>query len=100
MDHRLRGRYLLIPARGALYGVLIGLEIDGQLVLGAVNLPALNELVYAARAFGCFWNGAPARVSRRSERVNEMLIIPAIDLLRAGVCASHRGRKDECTPPH
>src|SRR6266487_2374755 len=46
-----------------LYAVLIGLEIDGESVLGAVNLPALNELVYAARGLGCFWNGETARVS-------------------------------------
>jgi len=46
-----------------LYAVLIGLEIDEQSVLGAVNLPALGELVCAARGAGCFWNGEPARVS-------------------------------------
>ena len=42
-----------------LYAVLIGLEIDDEPILGAVNLPALNELVYAARGLGCFWNESP-----------------------------------------
>src|SRR6266568_8229342 len=46
-----------------LYGVLIGVEVDDEPVLGVVNLPALNEVVYAARGVGCFWNDAPARVS-------------------------------------
>jgi len=46
-----------------LFGVLIGLEAEGEMVLGAANLPALNEIVYAARGLGCFWNGEPARVS-------------------------------------
>ncbi|HZG52825.1 MAG TPA: inositol monophosphatase family protein, partial [Pyrinomonadaceae bacterium] len=32
-----------------LFGVLVGLEADGETMLGVVNLPALNELVYAAR---------------------------------------------------
>jgi len=46
-----------------LYGVLIGVEIAGEPILGVVNLPVLSELVYAGRGLGCFWNGEPARVS-------------------------------------
>jgi histidinol phosphatase-like enzyme (inositol monophosphatase family) len=46
-----------------LFAVLIGLEINRETVLGVVNLPALDELVHAARGLGCFWNGEPARVS-------------------------------------
>ncbi len=57
-----------------LYAVLIGLEIDGESVLGAVNLPALNELVYAARGLGCFWNGEPARVSA-TKSLSEALLL-------------------------
>jgi histidinol phosphatase-like enzyme (inositol monophosphatase family) len=49
-----------------LYGVLIGLEIEGEPVLGVVNCPALNDLVYAAHGLGCFWNGERARVSTTS----------------------------------
>jgi histidinol phosphatase-like enzyme (inositol monophosphatase family) len=46
-----------------LFGTLIGLEVEGEMLVGAANLPALNELIYAARGLGCFWNGEPARVS-------------------------------------
>jgi histidinol-phosphatase len=46
-----------------LYGVLIGLEIDGEPVIGVVNLPAMDEIVYAARGCGCFWNGERAHTS-------------------------------------
>jgi histidinol-phosphatase len=46
-----------------LYGVLIALEIEGDPCVGAVNIPATGDLVYAARGNGCFWNGKPARVS-------------------------------------
>ena len=64
-------RWILDPIDGTysfvhgvpLYGVLVGLELEGEAVLGVVNLPALDELVYAARGLGCFWNGEPARVS-------------------------------------
>ncbi|HMJ26335.1 MAG TPA: inositol monophosphatase family protein [Pyrinomonadaceae bacterium] len=57
-----------------LYGVLIGLEIDDEPVLGVVNLPALNEIVYAARGLGCFWNGQPARVSA-TKSLSEALLL-------------------------
>ena|SRR6266571_2767749 len=33
-----------------LYGVLIALEIDGEPLIGVINIPALNEIVYAAHA--------------------------------------------------
>lgn len=46
-----------------LYGVMIGLEHAGEPVLGVVNMPALNEIVYAARGLGCWWNGRRCRVS-------------------------------------
>src|SRR5260370_22950794 len=46
-----------------LYGVLIALEIDGQPVVGVINLPALDEIVYAAHGLGCFSNVESARVS-------------------------------------
>lgn len=46
-----------------LYGVLIGLEIDGIIEVGAAYLPALNEMVSAARGLGCWWNGRRAHVS-------------------------------------
>lgn len=57
-----------------LYAVLIGLEIDGESILGAVSLPAMNELVYAARGLGCFWNGGPARVST-TKSISEALLL-------------------------
>ncbi len=46
-----------------LYGVMLGLEIEGEPTLGVVNMPALGEIVYAARGLGCFFNGERARVS-------------------------------------
>src|SRR6266852_405865 len=75
-------RWILDPVDGTysfvhgvpLYAVLIGLEIDGESVLGAVNLPALDELVYAARGLGCFWNGEPARVSA-TKSLSEALLL-------------------------
>ena len=53
-----------------LYSTLIGVERDGQSVLGVIHIPALDECVYAARGGGAFYSqgGAaprPARVSNR-----------------------------------
>ena len=45
------------------YGVMIGMEIDGAPTVGVVNIPALDEIVYAARGLGCYLNGETTRVS-------------------------------------
>lgn len=45
------------------YGVLIGLEIDGDPLVGVAHFPALGEMIGAARGEGCRWNGRRARVS-------------------------------------
>ena len=56
------------------YGVLIGLEIEGEPRVGAINIPALDEIVFAAKGSGCFFNGEPARVSQ-TERLEDALLL-------------------------
>jgi histidinol phosphatase-like enzyme (inositol monophosphatase family) len=59
-------RWILDPIDGTrsfihgvpLWGVLIGGEDRGEAVLGVAYLPALDELVYAARGHGCWWRPA------------------------------------------
>src|SRR5467141_3599440 len=57
-----------------LYAVLIGLEVDAGPLLGVVNLPALNETVYAAQGLGCFYNDEPARASSTAS-LDEALLV-------------------------
>src|SRR5438128_3507137 len=57
-----------------LYAVLIGLEIDGESVLGVVNLPALDEIVFAARGIGCFWNDRTVQVSSTASLEEALLL--------------------------
>ena len=64
-------RWLIDPIDGTkafvrgvpLYGVLLGLEIEGVVQVGAAYFPALDDMVYAATGRGCWWNGRRARVS-------------------------------------
>ncbi|MCY3774002.1 MAG: histidinol-phosphatase [Gemmatimonadetes bacterium] len=56
-----------------LYGVMICVEIDGVPSVGVVHLPAMNEMVCAARGSGCTWNGRPASVSTVSRLEDALL---------------------------
>ena len=75
-------RWILDPIDGTFafvhgvpfYGVLIALEIDGEPSVGVVNIPALNEIVSAAKGTGCFLNGAPARVSTVGKLEDALLL--------------------------
>lgn len=77
-------RWILDPIDGTfsfvhgvpLYAVLIGLEIDGEPVLGVANLPAIDEMVYAGTGLGCFWNGEPAHVSTIHSLNDGLLLAP------------------------
>ena len=46
-----------------LYGVLVGLEIEGVIRVGAAYYPPLDEMLCAADGLGCWWNSRRARVS-------------------------------------
>ena len=57
-----------------LFGVLLGLEMDGEVVLGVANFPSLGELVSASREMGCFWNGRRAAVSNVDDLKEALLL--------------------------
>lgn len=48
-----------------LYATLLAFEKAGEVEIGVCYFPALNELVYAEKGKGAFWNGRPCRVSDR-----------------------------------
>lgn len=56
-----------------LYGVLIGIEIEGESAVGVAHFPPLKETVAAGRGLGCAWNGQPCRVSSVS-RIEDAVI--------------------------
>ena len=57
-----------------LFGVLLGLEMDGEVVLGVANFPSLGELVSAGRGMGCSWNGRRAAVSSVDDLKEALLL--------------------------
>lgn len=57
-----------------LFGVLVGLEQEGEVVLGVANFPALGDLVSAAKGMGCFWNGRRAAVSVTDDLKGALLL--------------------------
>lgn len=77
-----RWRWILDPIDGTksfvqgvpLYGVLVGLERDGEPVVGVCYLPALDEMVAAARGEGCTLNGRRAAVSN-VERIEDAVLL-------------------------
>lgn len=82
-----------------LFGTMIGLVEAGEPLLGVVHLPALDEIVYAARGEGCHWNGAPARVSAVSDIGDALVLVTDAEHMAAGRAAAWdriRSRTEMC----
>lgn len=68
------GRWVLDPIDGTksfvcgvpLYSTLLAYEDEEGGALGVCYFPALDEMVYAERGQGAFWNGRACRVSTRN----------------------------------
>ena len=75
-------RWILDPIDGTksfvhgvpLWGVLIGIELEDEPVVGVIHLPALGETVAAAKDLGCRWNGRPCAVSPET-RLDRSLVL-------------------------
>ena len=75
-------RWILDPIDGTfsfvhgvpIYGVLIALEIEREMSVGVVNIPALGEIVSAATGCGCFLNGEATRVSSTARLEDALLL--------------------------
>jgi len=75
-------RWILDPIDGTksfvrgvpLYGTLVGVEVHGDPAVGVVYLPALDEMVAAARGLGCSWNGRPAHVSSQTDLAQALAV--------------------------
>ena len=59
-----------------LCAVSIGLELNGEIIVGAVNNPFTGELFYASQGNGAFLNGHEIRVSEK-KKLEECLYVAA-----------------------
>jgi histidinol-phosphatase len=67
---------------GTFWGPVIGVEDGGQVVAGALALPALGETYYAGKDLGCFRDdGVPCRVSKVSALEDATLSLGELPLL-------------------
>jgi len=62
-----------------LYANLLALLDGDEAIIGVINLPALNETVYAVRGGGCFWNGRRCRVSAVDRLADAVLLTSGLN---------------------
>jgi len=56
------------------FSVSVGYALNGQLELGAVYDPLMDECFYAQRGQGAFLNGRPLQVSKTEDLINSLLV--------------------------
>ncbi len=98
-------RWILDPIDGTksficgvpLYGTLVGVERDGESLIGVIHIPALRETVYAAQGLGAWYVKADhspraARVSSRRKLSDGVFMTSQLDLFaqRGAADAFHR----------
>lgn len=66
---------------GPFWGPTVALEADGRIVAGALGLPALGELYWAASGLGCWRNGERLRVSAVDELAEASLSLGELTCL-------------------
>jgi myo-inositol-1(or 4)-monophosphatase len=54
--------------------ISIGLEVDGEMLMGCVLNPFMNELYFAEKGKGAFLNGKPISVSKKAELESACLV--------------------------
>lgn len=67
-----------------LYGVLIGIEIEGESAVGVAHFPALAETVAAGVGLGCTWNERPCRVSSVDRLEDAVVCTTDVERLLSG----------------
>lgn len=98
-------RWILDPIDGTfafvsgvpLYTNLVGLEWQGEMVLGVIYAPALDEIAYGATSLGARWNDRPARVSDVATLSEARLATTSTQLLAAhGRESAYSRLRDRC----
>src|SRR5262249_33448401 len=64
------------------WAILIGLEVAGEVVVGASYLPAMEEMFTATRGGGAFLNGERIRASEISDASQAVLCLNGFNTIR------------------
>jgi fructose-1,6-bisphosphatase/inositol monophosphatase family enzyme len=60
------------------WSVQLALEAAGDVVLGAIYFPCLDEMLHAVRGKGCYWNDAPTRAAETARLDKAILMISGL----------------------
>lgn len=63
------------------WGTLLALEYGGEIVLGVISMPAINEFIYAAKGKGCYYNDKKSKVSKIRSIKDSYLIHGGLDYI-------------------
>jgi histidinol phosphatase-like enzyme (inositol monophosphatase family) len=63
------------------WGTLLALEYEGEVVLGVISMPAVNDLIYASKGNGCYYNSKKAKASRIDSLKNSYCIYGGLDYI-------------------
>ncbi len=72
------------------YANLLALLDGEQPVLGIINLPAINEMVYAVQGGGCYWNGRRCHVSQVDQLKDAVVLTSGLNYFGAKQAAWDR----------
>ncbi len=73
-----------------LYGVLVGVEVEGTPRVGVIYLPAVDQMVAAADGLGCTCNGRPCHVSDVNQLADALLVTSSVTSAQQRSDAFHR----------
>lgn len=65
-----------------LYATLLSFEVDDEALVGVCYFPALNELLYAEKGGGCFWQDKSCQVIQKPDISQLVLSLGAPNILR------------------
>jgi fructose-1,6-bisphosphatase/inositol monophosphatase family enzyme len=79
-------RWLIDPIDGTrdfvrhspFWSVQLALESEGSIVLGAIYLPCLDEMLYASKGAGCFWNEMPTEPASTASLEKAILLVSGL----------------------
>ncbi|MEH0021081.1 MAG: inositol monophosphatase family protein [Desulfobacter sp.] len=79
------------------YGISIALEAEGEIILGAVYAPVLDQMFYAEKGKGARLNDTPIRISD-TKRLDQAVMATGFACLRAGRPDNNLARFNRIVP--